>query len=246
MWHLPDGRTLRVVTTPNAEGGVIYLFDDVTERLDLARRYDALIRVQGETLDNLAEAVAVFGSDGRLRLFNPVFARLWKLAPATLGEHPHIETVIGWCQPLSGDSPLWRRLRAAITAIDDREQVNGRIERRDGSVIDCATVAAARRRHAGHLPGPHRHRQRGAGAARKERCARGSRRDQGRLRAPRLLRAALAAHQHHRLAHFLAIWRPGRSTRSSANISATSPPRPMRCSPSSTISWISPASMPAP
>ena len=81
MWHLPDGRALRVVTTPNAEGGVIYLFDDVTERLDLARRYDALIRVQGETLDNLAEAVAVFGSDGRLRLFNPVFARLWKLAP---------------------------------------------------------------------------------------------------------------------------------------------------------------------
>ena len=29
-----------------------YLFDDVTERLELERRYDALIRVQGETLDN--------------------------------------------------------------------------------------------------------------------------------------------------------------------------------------------------
>ena len=140
MWHLPDGRTLRVVTTPNAEGGVIYLFDDVTEWLDLERRYDALIRVQGETLDNLAEAVAVFASDGRLRLFNPAFARLWKLQPPTLTERPHIETVIGWCQPLSGDSALWRGLRAAITAIDDREQVSGRIERRDGSVVDCATV----------------------------------------------------------------------------------------------------------
>jgi signal transduction histidine kinase len=140
MWHLPDGRTLRVVTTPNAEGGVIYLFDDVTERLDLERRYDALIRVQGETLDNLAEAVAVFASDGRLRLFNPAFARLWKLQPPTLTERPHIETVIGWCQPLSGDSAPWRRLRAAITAIDDREPVSGRIERRDGSVVDCATV----------------------------------------------------------------------------------------------------------
>jgi signal transduction histidine kinase len=140
MWHLPDGRTLRVVTTPNAEGGVIYLFDDVTERLDLARRYDALIRVQGETLDNLAEAVAVFASDGRLRLFNPHFARLWKLPPSTLTERPHIETVVGWCQPLSGASPLWQRLRAAITAIDDRESVSGRLERRDGSVVDCATV----------------------------------------------------------------------------------------------------------
>jgi PAS domain-containing protein len=65
LWHLPDGRTLRVVTTPNPQGGVTYLFEDTTERLELMRRYGALNRVQGETLDNLAEGVAVFGSDGR-------------------------------------------------------------------------------------------------------------------------------------------------------------------------------------
>ncbi len=35
MWHLPDGRTVRVVTTPNLDGGVIYLFEDVTERLEI-------------------------------------------------------------------------------------------------------------------------------------------------------------------------------------------------------------------
>src|SRR5207302_1417338 len=81
QWHLPDGRTLRVITTPSPEGGVTYLFDDVTERLDLERRFDALIRVQRETLDNLSEGVAVFGSDGRLRLHNPVFAGMWRLAP---------------------------------------------------------------------------------------------------------------------------------------------------------------------
>ena len=90
-WHLPGGRTLRVVTTPSPEGGITYLFDDVTERLELARRYDALIRVQGETLEALAEAVAVFGSDGRLNLFNPAFAELWHLSPGTLAERPHIE-----------------------------------------------------------------------------------------------------------------------------------------------------------
>ena len=139
-WHLPDGRTLRVVTTPNPEGGVIYLFHDVTERLDLDRRFAALIRVQGETLDNLAEAVAVFGSDGRLRLNNPSFARMWRLAPETLAQRPHIETVIGWCQPLSGESALWQELLTTITAIDDRNPAAGRIERRDGSVVDCATV----------------------------------------------------------------------------------------------------------
>ena len=140
MWHLPDGRTMRVVTTPNPEGGVIYLFENVTERLDLERRYDALIRVQSETLDNLTEAVAVFGSDGRLRLYNPVFARMWRLDQELLAQHPHIETMSSVSRPLHGDHPIWRRLRATITAIDDREPVIGRIERPDGNVVDCATM----------------------------------------------------------------------------------------------------------
>jgi signal transduction histidine kinase len=140
LWHLPDGHTLRVVTTPNPQGGVTYLFDDVTERLDMVRRYDALIRVQRETLDNLAEAVAVFGSDGRLRLHNPAFARLWRLQADALADGPHIEAVIERCRPLYGDDVLWQRLRATVTAIESRDSVTGRLERHDGSVVDLVTV----------------------------------------------------------------------------------------------------------
>ncbi len=139
-WHLPDGRTLRVVTTPNPDGGVTYLFNDVTERLDLERRFEELIRVQGETLDNLAEGVAVFASDGRIRLANPAFARMWRLPPAVLAERPHIETITDLCRPLHGDDPTWQALRQVVTAIDSREAISGRLERRDGSVVDCTTV----------------------------------------------------------------------------------------------------------
>ena len=139
-WHLPGGRTLRVITTPNLDGGVTYLFHDVTERLDLERRFEELIRVQGETLDNLAEGVAVFGSDGRLRLHNAAFARMWRLSPRVLAERPHIEKITALCQPLHGDAPAWQALRDVITAIDSRETIPGRIERRDGSVVDCTTV----------------------------------------------------------------------------------------------------------
>ena len=87
-WHLPDGRTLRVATTPNPGRRRDLSVPRRHRRLDLERRYDALIKVQGETLDNLTEAVAVFASDGRLRLFNPVFARMWKLDPAALARAP--------------------------------------------------------------------------------------------------------------------------------------------------------------
>jgi signal transduction histidine kinase len=139
-WHLPDRRTLRVVTTPNPEGGVTYLFDDVSERLELERRHNALIRVQGETLENLAEAVAVFGSDGRLDLHNSALVRSWKLDPQILENRPHIEAVIAACLPLHGDDAIWSQLRAAITGLESREPVSGRLERTDGSVVSCATV----------------------------------------------------------------------------------------------------------
>jgi len=139
-WHLPDGRTLRVVTTPNPDGGVTYLFHDVTERLDLERRFEELIRVRGETLDNLAEGVAAFASDGRIRLHNPAFARMWKLSPGLLAERPHIEAISALCQPLHGDAPTWQKLREVVTAIENREPVAGRLERRDGSVVDCMAL----------------------------------------------------------------------------------------------------------
>jgi signal transduction histidine kinase len=139
-WYLPDGRTLRVVTTPNPEGGVTYLFHDVTERLDLQRRYDALIRVQGETLDHLGEAVAVFASDGRIRLFNPAFADMWALSPEALAERPHVETIVDWCRPLNRGATIWAAVHATVTAIDGREPVTGRIECTDGRIVDCATV----------------------------------------------------------------------------------------------------------
>ncbi|MCP4615285.1 MAG: PAS domain-containing protein [Bradyrhizobium sp.] len=139
-WFLPDGRAIAVVTTPNLEGGVTYLFDNVTESLDMARRFDGLIRVQRETLDNLTEAVAVFGSNGRAQLFNPAFTRMWKLAPEALPEQPHIEQVEALCRPLFDDAVTWSAIRGAVTAIGNRAHVAQKIERRDGSVLECMTI----------------------------------------------------------------------------------------------------------
>ncbi|HXP12786.1 MAG TPA: PAS-domain containing protein, partial [Stellaceae bacterium] len=81
LLHLPDERTLRLSVSPHPLGGLTFVYEDVTDRLALERSYNALIAAQRETLDNLYEGVAVVGSDSRLKLWNPAFARLWKLAP---------------------------------------------------------------------------------------------------------------------------------------------------------------------
>lgn len=137
-WHLPGGQMLRVVATPNAEGGVTYLFEDLSERISLESRYNSLIRIQGETLDGLAEAVAVFGSDGRLRLYNQAFLALWSLSAQALGERPHIDAVAAMCRPLYGETGTWARIRSVITAIEHRRGEHLRLERADGRVLDGA------------------------------------------------------------------------------------------------------------
>lgn len=140
-WYLPDGRTLRIVINPNPQGGVTYLFDDVTERFHLESQFNALIRVQGETLDTLKEGVAVFGSDGRLKLFNPAFARMWTLESNQLDDRPHIDRVAAICAPLFADNEAWEDLRAVVAGLQDqRLGFERRLARRDGSVLDCAAA----------------------------------------------------------------------------------------------------------
>jgi signal transduction histidine kinase len=141
VWYLPDGRTLRAVASPNTQGGVTYLFDDVTQRFNLESQFNALTRTQGETLDTLKEGVAVFGMDGRLKLINPAFAALWRFDPARAADKPHIDEMAKFCAPLFDDSSLWAALRGVIVGLpEDRKGYEGRIERKDGLVLDCAAM----------------------------------------------------------------------------------------------------------
>ena len=78
-WSLPDGRTLRVVRQPHPLGGILLIFSDITDELQLRSRFNAQLQVQRATLDKLNDAVAVFGSDGRVRLHNEAFERFLSL-----------------------------------------------------------------------------------------------------------------------------------------------------------------------
>jgi signal transduction histidine kinase len=138
-WHLLDGRTIHVASAQRPDGGLTYLYDDVTERFAQESRYNALIDVQRETLDSLKEGVAVFATDGRLKLYNSAFAQIWRLSRSTLGEGPHIDKIIAQCSTLYEDMATWARISRAVTGISDRRQpVAGQMTRPDQTVIDFA------------------------------------------------------------------------------------------------------------
>jgi signal transduction histidine kinase len=140
-WHLPDGQTLRVIANPNPQGGMTWIYENVTEQLELQSKVIGLSRVQGETLDHLSEGVAVFGSDGRLRLHNPIFAALLGLDRALLVGEPHVADVVRATRRSGDDDAVWAAFTASVAGLTDgRESISGRLERPGERVIDFATV----------------------------------------------------------------------------------------------------------
>ncbi len=139
-WHLPDGRMVHVMAAHRPDGGVTYLYEDETERLALESDYNAQNKVQAETLNSLKEGVAVFGTDGRLRLHNSAFAGIWKLSPQQLGELPHIDELIKFTHVLYGETSTWTEISRAVTSFEEREPLEGQMVRPDSSVIDYAVT----------------------------------------------------------------------------------------------------------
>ncbi len=141
QWHLPDGRSLRILAEPHPQGGVIYLYEDITEKLRLESRYAELMGVQRETLDNLYEAVALFGTNGRLRLYNPAFASFWNLDKDFLDGHPHVDQIIARARALADDEAWWDNLKYCVTGMSQaRQTVSARINLADERVFDSVIV----------------------------------------------------------------------------------------------------------
>lgn len=142
IWHIPDGSTYRVVTQPHPLGGILLLMEDMTDTLALQRSVSTLTAVQSQTLENLHEAVAVFGADGNLRLCNQGFIDLWQLQDLATethqltGHHMVAITAVARAAFQSGDSAL-KPDQADNRKNNDQsnrqliEQLSGWVSRRD-------------------------------------------------------------------------------------------------------------------
>jgi PAS domain-containing protein len=143
-WYLPDGRVVQVISAPaGPHGGVIYVFEDITDQLKLKSQHKTQIDVQRSTLNALTEGVAVFGTNGRLTLNNPRLSTLWKLPTNLLDTNPHIDQIIEAANralPEDG-AKLWRDLKRGIVDLNPtRTDTSGRITRADGRMLDYATT----------------------------------------------------------------------------------------------------------
>jgi signal transduction histidine kinase len=140
-WLLPGGAHLRVLPQPLPDGGLLLIFEDRTEQVQLASARDTLLRVREATFDNLFEAVGVFASDGRLNLWNNKFRDLWGFDDALLAKHPRVDALAE-----AASSRLTNPTRAALirelvrAATAERKSRGGRVAFRDGRHFEFAAV----------------------------------------------------------------------------------------------------------
>lgn len=140
-WLLSGGTHLRVVAQPLPDGGLLLIFEDRTEQIQLASARDTLLRVRSATFDNLFEAVGVFASDGRLNLWNNRFLELWGFEEEQLASHPRVDALtphLAARLKKASHAGLVRELVRSAT--QERKQRTGRVSMIDGREYEFAAV----------------------------------------------------------------------------------------------------------
>ncbi len=140
-WHLHDGTHLRVVGQPMPDGGLLMIFEDRTEQLQLSATRDTLLRTRTATFDNLFEALAVFAPDGRLQLWNRRFVAEWGLEDSFLDTHPRADVLLTRiAQQLKRPSQVGTIGQVIQAATLERRQRSGRLALADGRYLEFAGV----------------------------------------------------------------------------------------------------------
>jgi PAS domain-containing protein len=114
-WIAVEGqrRAFRIVAEPLDGGGAAGWAMDVTRTEDSRDALKRHVDAHDETLNHLADAVAIFDSSKRLSFHNTAFAELWGLEPAWLEESPsHAEVLDRLRQrrrlPETADYGVWK------------------------------------------------------------------------------------------------------------------------------------------
>ena len=140
-WLLQDGTHLRVYAQPLPDGGLLLIFEDRTEQVQLSSARDTLLRVRTATFDNLFESIGVFAADGRLQMWNSRFRTIWGASEELLATHPRIDDLMRDVQsrlakPEQGN--LVRELVRAATV--ERKQRMGHVGFADGRIFEFAAI----------------------------------------------------------------------------------------------------------
>lgn len=81
---LPNEDTLRVRIAPYPLGGLIFVYENITDQLNLERGVNTLLAVQKETINHLYEALIVIEKNGKIQFLNNAMEKLFNISSAKI------------------------------------------------------------------------------------------------------------------------------------------------------------------
>lgn len=110
LLHIPDGRTFRRVVSAHPNG-LIFAYEDISDRLAATRMINELVAVQQNILDNVSEAILIFGQDQRLKFYNKKYLSLWNARETDLKNLPNLAEVLDMQKDFFTTVPSWEALK---------------------------------------------------------------------------------------------------------------------------------------
>lgn len=141
LLHLPDGRSLRRVRAPYLKGGLVFAYEDISDRLAASREYNSLISVQQEILNNIDEAVLIFGSNGRLKIYNQAYLNLWNADESFLNNEPAFNELLETQKGFFAEVSDWAALKKDIIShlFSNKTQAFS-LKRTTNDIVECFSI----------------------------------------------------------------------------------------------------------
>lgn len=138
LLHLSDERTIRRLRAPHPNG-VIFAYEDVSDRLATMRRLNDLTSMQQNILDNLTDSVVIFGANQRLKFYNKAYLKLWSIDFVKLQDEPKLEQIIAYQKLFFSNIGEWKTFqKSMITNITEGRKFN--LLRDDNVRIDVSPL----------------------------------------------------------------------------------------------------------
>lgn len=140
-WSLPSGSVYSVSGRPHPDGAIAFLFEDITAEVTLTRQFRSELEMGQSIMDQMGEAIAVFGNDGTMTFSNETYHSLWKMDPdASFAKVSIMDAARIW-QDTCSATPVWGEIRDFVAGSEARTPWWAQVQLRDGTPLLCKVTA---------------------------------------------------------------------------------------------------------
>ena len=139
MLHISDGRTIKRVVSPHPNG-LIFAYEDVSDKLAATRMINELIGVQQNVLDNVEEAILILGTDRKLKYFNNSYIKFWDADEIKLRDLPNLSEIIEMQKTFFTHLENWDNLKENMLRHIISICKAFRLERNDKKIVEVIPV----------------------------------------------------------------------------------------------------------